>query len=101
MRTMPKWRTWHAKCHINLDALNDRNVKRASQGEHFFTEKLEWEFFRPSICTILKPLIQTRGQSISSLGKVPIEILLGKSQITSFMAVLLFAAEFQMEPLAN
>ena len=40
------------------------------------------------------------GQSISSLGKVPIEILPGKHHITWVLAVLLFSAEFQMEPLA-
>ena len=40
------------------------------------------------------------GQSISSLGKVPIEILPGKRHITWVLTVLLFTAEFQMEPLA-
>ena len=40
------------------------------------------------------------GQSISLLGKVPIEILPGKRHITWVLAVLLFMAEFQMEPLA-
>ena len=39
------------------------------------------------------------GQRISSLGKVPIEILPGKRHITWVLAVLLFSAEFQMEPL--
>ena len=39
-------------------------------------------------------------QSISSLGKVPIEILPGKRRITWVLVVLHFAAEFQMEPLA-
>ena len=38
-------------------------------------------------------------QSISSLGKVPIEILPGKHNITWVLAVLPFSAEFQMEPL--
>ena len=32
--------------------------------------------------------------------KVPIEILPGKGHITWVLAVMLFAAEFQMEPLA-
>ena len=41
------------------------------------------------------------GQSISLLGKVPIEILSGKRHITWVLAVLLFLAEFQMEPLAT
>ena len=40
------------------------------------------------------------GLSISSLGKVPIEILPGKRHITWVSALLLFTAEFQMEPLA-
>ena len=40
------------------------------------------------------------GQSKSSLGKVPIEILPGKRHITWVLALLLFSAEFQMEPLA-
>ena len=40
------------------------------------------------------------GQSISSLGKVPIESLPGKRHITWVLAVLLFSAEIQMEPLA-
>ena len=40
------------------------------------------------------------GQSISSLGKVPIEILPGNRHITWVSAVLLFTAEFQIEPLA-
>ena len=40
------------------------------------------------------------GQSIYPLGKVPIEILLGKLHITWVSAVLLFTAEFQMEPRA-
>ena len=40
------------------------------------------------------------GQSIPSLGKVPIEILSGNRHITWVLAVLLFSAEFQMEPLA-
>ena len=40
------------------------------------------------------------GQSASSLGKVPIEILPGKRHITWVLAVWLFSAEFQMEPLA-
>ena len=39
-------------------------------------------------------------QSISSFGKVPIEILPGKRHITWVFAVLLFTAELQMEPLA-
>ena len=39
------------------------------------------------------------GQSKSSLGKVPIEILPGKRHITWVLAVLRFSAEFQMEPL--
>ena len=38
------------------------------------------------------------GQIISSLGKVPIELLPGKRHITWVLAVLLFTAEFQMEP---
>ena len=42
----------------------------------------------------------TTGRSISSLGKVPIEILPGKRHITWVLAVLLFSAEFQLEPLA-
>ena len=41
-----------------------------------------------------------KGQSISTLGKVSIEILPGKSHITWVLAVLLFSAEFQMEPFA-
>ena len=41
------------------------------------------------------------GQSISSLEKVPIEILLGKLHITWVSAILLFTAEFQMEPRAS
>ena len=40
------------------------------------------------------------GQRISSLGKVPIEILPGKCHITWVLAVLLFTLEFQMEILA-
>ena len=40
------------------------------------------------------------GQSISSLGKVPIEILPGKRHITWVLTVLPFSAEFQTEPLA-
>ena len=40
------------------------------------------------------------GLSISSLGKVPIEILPGKRHIMWILAVLLHSAEFQMEPLA-
>ena len=40
------------------------------------------------------------GQSKSSLGKVPIEILPGKRHITWVLALLLFSAQFQMEPLA-
>ena len=40
------------------------------------------------------------GQSISLLGKVPIEILPGKRHITWVLAVLLSMAEFQMETLA-
>ena len=36
------------------------------------------------------------GRSISSLGRVPIEILSAKRRIT--WAVFLFMAEFQMEP---
>ena len=40
------------------------------------------------------------GQSIYSLGKVPIEILPGKRHITWVLAMLFFSAEFQMEPLA-
>ena len=39
------------------------------------------------------------GQSISSLGKVPIEILPGKRNIAWVLAVLVFTAEIQMEPL--
>ena len=39
-----------------------------------------------------------RDQSISSLGKVPIEIQPGKLRITWVLAVLLFSAELQMEP---
>ena len=46
------------------------------------------------------PKISCTDQSISSLEKVPIEILLGNRQITWVLAVLLFSAEFQMEPLA-
>ena len=50
---------------------------------------------------MLKSLfLRLTGQSISSLGKVPIEILPGKRQITWVLDVLLFSAEFQMEPLA-
>ena len=41
------------------------------------------------------------GQSISSLGKVPIKHLPGKRHITWVLAVLLFTAEFQMQPLAS
>ena len=41
------------------------------------------------------------GQSISSLGKVPIKHLPGKRHITRVLAVLLFTAEFHMEPLAR
>ena len=44
--------------------------------------------------------IKHTGQSISVLGKVPIEILPGKHHITWVLAVLLFSAEFQMKPLA-
>ena len=40
------------------------------------------------------------GKSTSLLGKVPSEILPGKRHITWVLAVLLFTAEFQMEPLA-
>ena len=40
------------------------------------------------------------GQIISLLGKVPIEILPEKRQITWVSVVLLFTAEFQMELLA-
>ena len=40
------------------------------------------------------------GQSISLLGKVPIEIRPEKRHITWVLTVLLFKAEFQMEPLA-
>ena len=40
------------------------------------------------------------GQSISLIGKVPIEILPGKRHIMWILAVLLHSAEFQMEPLA-
>ena len=40
------------------------------------------------------------GQSISSLRMVQIEILLEKRYITWVSAVMLFSAEFQMEPLA-
>ena len=39
------------------------------------------------------------GQSISLIGRVPIEILPGNRHITWVLAVLLFTAEFQMEPL--
>ena len=39
------------------------------------------------------------GQSIASIGKIPIEILPEKRPITWVLAVLLFLAEFQMEPL--
>ena len=39
------------------------------------------------------------GQSIYSLGKVPIEIQPGKRNITWVLTVLLFSAKFQMEPL--
>ena len=42
----------------------------------------------------------TTSQSIASLEMVPIEILRGKRHITWVLAVLLFKAEFQMEPLA-
>ena len=42
---------------------------------------------------------QNTGQSISSLAKVPIEILSGYCHITWVLAVLLFSIEFQMEPL--
>ena len=40
------------------------------------------------------------GQSIFLTGRVPIEILPGKLHITLVLTVLLFSAEFQMEPLA-
>ena len=40
------------------------------------------------------------GQSISSFRKVPIEILRGMRHITWVLTVLLFSAEFQMEPMA-
>ena len=40
------------------------------------------------------------GQSISPLGKVPIGFLPEKHHITWVLAVLLFTAKFQMEPLA-
>ena len=40
------------------------------------------------------------GQSISSLRMVPIAILLEQRHITWVLAVLLFSAEFQLEPLA-
>ena len=41
------------------------------------------------------------GQSNSSLGKVPIEILPEKPHITWVLGVVLFTAEFQMEPLVS
>ena len=40
-------------------------------------------------------------QSISSLRKVSIEILPGKRNITWVLAVLIFTAEFKMEPLTR
>ena len=45
-------------------------------------------------------IIYYTGRSISSLGKVPIEILSGKRHITLVLTVSLFLAGFQMEPLA-
>ena len=42
-----------------------------------------------------------RRLHLSSLGKVPIEIFPGKRHITWALTVLLFAAEFQLEPLAR
>ena len=39
------------------------------------------------------------GQRISSIGKVPIEILSRKRHITWVLAALLFTTEFQIEPL--
>ena len=43
---------------------------------------------------------QNTDQSISLIGKVPIEILPGKRHITRVLDVLIFSAEFQMEPRA-
>ena len=48
----------------------------------------------------VSPKVIDTGQSISFIGRVPIEILLGKHQIARVLAVLLFSEEFQMEPLA-
>ena len=43
---------------------------------------------------------KTRPTIFKVRGRVPIEILSGKRHITWVLAVLVFAAEFQMEPLA-
>ena len=54
--------------------------------------------------TLLSDNQRATGQSISLLGKVPIEILPGRHHITWVLAMLLFMptfqmAKFQMEPL--
>ena len=42
--------------------------------------------------------LHPKDQSISSLGKIPIEIMPGKGHITWVLAVFLCTTEFQMEP---
>ena len=56
--------------------------------------KIKTSFLRYRLYTVCT------GQRISSLGKVPIEILPGKPHNTWVLAVLLFTTEIQMEPLA-
>ena len=55
--------------------------------------------FFGSFEVISTPKTGHTGQIISSLGKVPIEILPEERHITWVSAVLIFCGEFQMEPL--
>ena len=50
--------------------------------------------------TLRSQTLMLTGQSISSLGKISIEILPRKRHITWVSDVLIFSAEFQMEPRA-